>query len=665
MTAPRAHRRQLAAAVVLVPVVVGAALATPAYVRAVSVPCPGEVCEPIARPSATFAAALDRWDVPVEAWAVTVAVLAWAQLLLAVAVALLLPRSRAGGLLVLVTAALLTLGAAVRFAQAAGWTWAVVGANLLVAVLVPLFVGLFPDGRWRPRWFRWLWPLPAAVVATSLAGSALVAPGVGESDALAVVELATWLGLLALVVARYRGADGVTRRQVRVLLPFVVLVLGTVALAGAADAAGLLGGFQPVAVLLDEAALAVLAAGTLVALFRHRLYDADVAVRRTAVYAGAVVALAVLYVLLVAGAAALTGDAAAPALGGVAAGVLALAGGLAAFALRDRLRRRLFGGHGLARALAVVAGGRAPEPGADVAATIAHGLGLAHVTVRDRTGAPVWSHGPPGDGPLLREPVVDAGGATVGTLLLAPPGGRGLDRHHRRVLDEVVPFVVLVLRAREEAQELRVARTAAAGAREDERRRLRRELHDGVGPLLASQLLTLDTMRVVRTADARPELLGHLEGQARAAIGEVRRLAQDLRPAALDRGGLPAALAAEAERLSLSGLPVRLDVHGPDGTDGPDGAPLPAATEVALLRIAQEALANVVKHADATGARVTLTVAEVVELVVTDDGRGGAGRAGGVGTATMRERAVELGGALEIGPGPGGRGTRVQARIPR
>ena len=195
---------------------------------------------------------------------------------------------------------------------------------------------------------------------------------------------------------------------------------------------------------------------------------------------------------------------------------------------------------------------------------------------------------------------MDSDGATVGSLVLGPPRGtHRLDRHHRRVLAEVLPFVVLVLRARAEAQALKAARTAAAGAREDERRRLRRDLHDGVGPLLATQLLILDTHRVT----GKPELLVHLEEQARAAVGEVRRVAHDLRPAVLDAGGLPAALAAEAERVQAAGLPVELVV------DLGDAEPT-AAAEVALLRIAQEALTNVVKHAEATRARVRLTADE-------------------------------------------------------
>ena len=638
-------RRQLAFAAGLVPVLVWAAVGTPAFVAELSTPCPTGICATFERPTPEAVGFYAALGISPFGYALAVTVLAWAQLLLAAAVALLLPRSRSGGLLVAVTAVLLPVLSATGFGAALATRSTVgqvldVAAGVVVGILTPLLFGLFPDGRWHPRWFRWAWVGPAAVSTVSLA-----VPGLGDSAAVAFAELASWLLLVGIQVHRYRRADWTARQQTKLVLLAVVLVVANLVLGTLADLAGLVGAYQPVAVLLDYAALGALNVGLLVALFRFRLYDADLALRRTAVYASALVALAAVYVGLVA--------AAAPALSAAAVGVLALAGGVAVFALRERLRRRLFGGHGLARAIAAVA--RDPVPRADLAATIAQGLGLPYAAVYDRDGELVCEHGERPSEPH-RESVVDGDGAEVGSLVLgAPRGTRRLDRHHRRVLAEVLPFVVLVLRARAEAQALRAARAAAAGAREDERRRLRRDLHDGVGPLLATQLLILDTHRVT----GRPELLVHLEEQARAAVGEVRRVAHDLRPAVLDAGGLPAGLAAEAERVGAAGLPVELVV------DLGDAEPT-AAAEVALLRIAQEALTNVVKHAGATGARVRLTADEHdLELVVEDDGRGRAGATDGIGTSSMRERAVEIGGDVHIGAPPDGHGTVVRVRVPR
>lgn len=661
MSSTTVRRRQLACVAGLLPLLAWAVVGTPAFVAELSTPCPTGIRAAFERPSPEAARFYTTIGVPAVGYAVAVAVLAWAELLLAGAVALLLPLSRAGGRLVAVTAVLLPVLSASAFGPALAARSATgrvldTLANLVIAVLTPLLFGLFPDGRWHPRWFRWAWIGPAAVGVASLAGPTLFAPGFGDSAVVGLAELISWLGLVGIQVHRYRRrSDWAARQQTKVLLLVVVLVVTNLVLITISDAAGLLTAYQPVAVLLTYAALGALDVGMLVALFRFRLYGADIALRRTAVYSGAVVTLAVVYVGLVAAAGSAVSSTAAPAIGAAAVGVLALGGGLIAFALRERLRQRLFGGRGLARAIAAVARDSSTGPGADLAATIAQGLGLPYSAVLDRSGTLVWEHG---DRPAQehRESVVDADGSPVGSLLLGPPrGAHRLDRHHRRVLAEVLPFVVLVLRAREEAVELRVARAAAAGAREDERRRLRRDLHDGVGPLLATQLLTLDTMRVT----GRSDLLGHLEAQARSAIGEVRRVAHDLRPAVLDAGGLPAALAAEAERVGLAGLPVELHVD----VQGDEPA---AAVEVALLRIAQEALTNVVKHAGATVAHVRLTASDdVVELEVDDDGHGRAGAVDGLGTASMRERAVELGGDLHIGPGPGGRGTSVRVGIPR
>src|SRR6185312_10169724 len=132
----------------------------------------------------------------------------WAQLLLAAAVALLLSRSRSGGLLVAVTAVLLPVlsatgfGAALATRSPVGQALAVI-AGVVVGILTPLLFGLFPDGRWHPHWFRWAWVAPAAVSTVSLA----VPPAVGDSAAVAVAELASWLLLVGIQVHRYRRAD--------------------------------------------------------------------------------------------------------------------------------------------------------------------------------------------------------------------------------------------------------------------------------------------------------------------------------------------------------------------------------------------------------------------------------------------------------------------------
>ena len=194
-------------------------------------------------------------------------------------------------------------------------------------------------------------------------------------------------------------------------------------------------------------------------------------------------------------------------------------------------------------------------------------------------------------------------------------------------------------------------------AQEDERRRVAQELHDEIGQSLTALVLQLD-----RLHQAAPASLGHEHAEAREAaretLNEVRRIAQRLRPEALDELGLQTALAALAERVSeQGGLRV---LHRLDGAL----PPLDSAAELVIYRIAQESLTNVLRHADASQAVLTLRAdAEGVTLQISDDGRGVGGTEAGAGIEGMRERALLVHAALAIGISPQG-GTEVRLEVP-
>jgi signal transduction histidine kinase len=193
-------------------------------------------------------------------------------------------------------------------------------------------------------------------------------------------------------------------------------------------------------------------------------------------------------------------------------------------------------------------------------------------------------------------------------------------------------------------------------AREEERRRLRRDLHDGLGPSLAAIVLKLNTVRSRAETSGGTGLLAEATGEVKAAISEVRRLVDNLRPPAIDEVGLLAAIRQRAAALTGE---VTIDVVGPASLP-----PLPAAVEVAAFRIASEAMANVVRHSRAGHAEVSVHVDGEFELVVSDNGRGAdAGVGVGVGWTSMRERAAELGGCCAIGTRPEG-GLFVRAVLP-
>ncbi len=198
-------------------------------------------------------------------------------------------------------------------------------------------------------------------------------------------------------------------------------------------------------------------------------------------------------------------------------------------------------------------------------------------------------------------------------------------------------------------------------AREEERRRLRRDLHDGLGPQLAALTLKLETARNRLGSDPLAEtLLAELTQRTQAAVADIRRLVYALRPPALDELGLVSALAEQAAQYSQNGLSV--SVEAPEQLP-----PLPAAVEVAAYRIVQEALTNVVRHARANACVLRIALDETAGVLcpdVWDDGHGlPSTLRQGVGLQSMRERAEELGGMCTVENVPAG-GVRVRALLP-
>jgi two-component system, NarL family, sensor kinase len=213
-------------------------------------------------------------------------------------------------------------------------------------------------------------------------------------------------------------------------------------------------------------------------------------------------------------------------------------------------------------------------------------------------------------------------------------------------------------------QALRRALAEAVTAREEERRRIRREIHDGIGPLLAAALLRTETaMELPPGCSSQAESLQKLHHLQETALTDLRSLVEGLRPPALDHGGLLSALQQHAELSAGTTTPsspaVSFEISG-------DLSILPAAVEVAAYRIAQEAISNATKHACAQRVTVRLSCTDNgLSVEVEDDGIGVAAdtNRSGVGLASMTERATELGGWCTNEHSPTG-GTRVKAWLP-
>lgn len=249
----------------------------------------------------------------------------------------------------------------------------------------------------------------------------------------------------------------------------------------------------------------------------------------------------------------------------------------------------------------------------------------------------------------------------IGSLHLCPRAGERIDGTAARTATALAPLVAVAARLAATAVALAESRSRLTTARDEERRALRRELHDGLGPALAGVGYGLQATRnlLATDPDAAGALLDRLIGELDARVADVRTLARELVPPVLVEDGLPAALAELAERQRMSGLAVELDIG--------DVPALPTDVATTLYAVAVEALRNVVRHADATTCSISLAgdATGRVTLTIGDDGTGVAADAvAGVGTQSMRERAAALGAVLTIGSAPAG-GTLVAMTIDR
>jgi signal transduction histidine kinase len=238
----------------------------------------------------------------------------------------------------------------------------------------------------------------------------------------------------------------------------------------------------------------------------------------------------------------------------------------------------------------------------------------------------------------------------VGRLVVGWEHAPSMRAHDEQLLDQLAGPLGLAVSWVRLAADLRRSRLATVSAREEERRRLRRDLHDGVGPTLTGVSLglrtavrQLDRAAIARSSHPSPAMLTRLAEEVDGVVQEIKQIVRDLRPTALDQLGLIGAVS-EFTRLLADDLEIHLSL--------PSAPPqLPAAVEVAVYRIVTEALTNVVRHANAERCWLRIVADDLVEIDVIDDGIGiDQPRSDGVGVTAMRERAAELGGAVRFLP---------------
>ena len=254
-------------------------------------------------------------------------------------------------------------------------------------------------------------------------------------------------------------------------------------------------------------------------------------------------------------------------------------------------------------------------------------------------------------------------GVVLGSLSVTPRAGTQLSAGDRQILHHLSTQLAPLVGAAQLATQLDDARSQLLNVREEERRRLRADLHDELGAALAG--LTLKTGLAKALLDRDPEgtrrLLGEIESNLQTSVRRIRELVEGLRPAQLDELGLNAAIQEQADRLAAAGsrLVLRVQGHADPG--------LPAAVELAAYRIAQEALTNAVRHSGGSRVDVELAVEERehrLTVRVSDDGVGlRDDEPLGFGLRSMRQRAQEVGGECAIARAGSG-GLVVTARLP-
>jgi signal transduction histidine kinase len=546
--------------------------------------------------------------------------------------------------------------------------------TVIAVAFIFLFFFLFPDGRFMPRWTRW-----AAIVGTLLVLPAVFIPTLDTRYPLLMILY--FLGFLGVCVFaqvyRYRRVSGPAERQQTKWVVFGSIV-ALVGLSGLVIAGVSIPQPDPlVRLVLDTAIylfmlLIPLSIG--VAVVRYRLWDIDTLINRALVY-GALTALVIgVYVVVVGGLGAFLQARGNLLVSLFAAGVVALM-----FApLRDRLQRGvnrlMYGERDDPYAVISRLGQRLEatlEPHAvlpAVAETVAHALKLPHVAIELKRGGEYETAAQRGRpmGEALRLPLV-YGSETIGRIVLSPRApGESFGPSDRRLLDDLARQVGIAAHAVRLTNDLQRSRERLVTAREEERRRIRRNLHDGLGPALSSAMLKLGAARrLLLPGSPADDLIVEVRNDLRATVADVRGLVYDLRPPALDQRGLVPVIHDYAEQCASEDADgMRVTVDAPEQVP-----PLPAAVEVAAYYIAREAITNTARHARARSCRVHLALQDGPERVelrleITDDGVGLPDeRHLGVGLSSMRERAEELGGKFSAESPPEG-GTRVLARLP-
>lgn len=555
-------------------------------------------------------------------------------------------------------------------------------AGLIGPIIMVTFIYLMPNGRFFPRWayIPWLgsillvFPLMLNVLffLPNWVGSLVNAASVGS----------VLLGIAMQVYRYVKEANSVERQQTKWAI-FGVVVLAATVLVWVPVFGGVLSiPSGRTRLLANISAWTLIYLGQYflpiaitIAILRYKLWNIDIIINRTLVYGGLTLMVVLIYVFTVGLLSLLFQTTGSLMISLIATGLIAVA----FHPVRDRLQRSvnrlMFGERDdpyavlsqLSQRLQTTAVPR--ETLTSIVETIAGTLKLPYVAIELVEQAEQIGRASIGEpaGEIVEFPLRYQK-ETVGRLLVSSRApGEKFTAREQQLLADITGQTGAVASATRLTLALQRSRERLVLAREEERRRIRRDLHDGLGPTLASQTLKLDSVLDLLAEDpqAAVQQITQLKDQTQLMVADIRRLVYELRPPALDELGLAGAL--QAHMGQMHG--VTHDLHISLESSPDPLPPLPAATEVAAYRITLEAVTNVIRHARASQCRIRLAIENSAQpyhlrLYIADNGVGLPQHGqSGVGLISMRERAEELGGTCVI-KSKDDSGTEVIAKLP-
>jgi two-component system NarL family sensor kinase len=580
------------------------------------------------------------------------------------------PRHRLGWLFVLVSQLLCLSEVGARYGSVKPSLplsgLAAYAGNVLWVPAMGIGVGLltllFPDGRPQPRMRPAVWIVAAACTAGSAAYMlAEIGPAyrAGGRSAVSSSLLIIAGGCLFICLGGgLAGAVGLALKLRRVVGPDRVKI----AWFFAAFLLAVLTSVLPVPSVVQLAGVASVPIALGAAMYQEGLYSADRALSRALVH----VLLTVLLTALIGGVVGL----AAYGFGGADIATFAVAVALAIgllpahtivergvdrflygpprgpYAMLTQLENRVAGADDVDAMLP------------DIAKLVVEGVGLGSVRMYLGTDpVPAATHGHPSSAETVLE--LRRGEEHIGQVIVTPLPGSQLDVHQHRLLADLAAPLTSAAHAARLTHQLRRSRDELARIADTERHRMRRDLHDGLGPALAGLSLGLQAALDSARGTSVEPLLSRLDQEMRATTDDVRRLTASIPPTDLDMYGLVEAVRRRAR--SLSDRRLRIDTH-----ICAELPALPPDVELAAYRIITEALTNTARHAGANRCLVTIAPSdERLEITVTDDGQGlPSTLTWGLGMHSMQERTTELGGSFHLGAPPTTSGTLIHASLP-